>query len=90
MNDLGTRVLPDLETRLAEVVRSFRAEHRHPLNLALHAAASLVGLTGATRLLRGELLAGAGRIALAGGLLLAGHRIEGNEPFAFLRRLQAD
>lgn len=88
MSDLEDRVVPDLETRLAEAVDVFRDNHRDPANLALHAVAALVALSGLSRLLHGHPVRAAKRLGVATGLMLAGHRIEGSDPGQFLKALR--
>ena len=87
MSDMGDRVVPDLEARMEEAVQTFRANHRHPANLALHAVGYLLAADAAVSVLRGRVLRGIVRGGLAVGLLVAGHRIEGTEPFTAVRRL---
>ena len=89
-SDLPDRVVPDLEARLEEGVRAFRETHSHPANLAMHLAGWLLAVRGSARILRGRMLGGLTDLGLAAGLLVAGHRIEGNEPFQMLRRLREE
>lgn len=64
----------------------YEAEHRHPINRALHAVAiPVVVLSLAGLILPVRRLGWSRKVSLAGlgggwGLLLAGHAIEGNRP----------
>lgn len=71
----------------AEVAEAFRRNHRDPINVALHVAGFYFLARGALRVLRGRLIGGVWSGALGTGLLLAGHRIEGTDPFAVMREL---
>lgn len=86
-SDLTDRVVPDLEARIEEAVQAFRETHTHPGNIALHAVAYLLLAKGSMRLLRGKVFSAAAHIGAGTGLLVVGHRIEGNEPFTALKRL---
>jgi hypothetical protein len=90
VSDLEDRVMPDLEARVEEAVAAFRETHTHPANLALHAVAALSFASAAGRLLRGRVFSALARTGLGIGLLVAGHRIEGNEPFDLVRRIRPD
>lgn len=90
MADIEDRVAPDVEARFEEAVAAFRETHTHPANLALHGVAALTFASAAVRLLRGRVFGAIGRVAVGVGLLVAGHRIEGNAPFELLDRLRSD
>lgn len=90
MSDLEDRIVPDLEARLEEVVGAFREAHRHPANLALHAAAYFIAARGSLKLLTGKFGSAFLHGGLAAGLLIAGHRIEGNSPFTMMRSLRGE
>ncbi len=83
--DLADRVVPDLEARVEEAVHSFRDNHRHPLNVALHVLGYALTARGAMRFLRRKLITGSLDMASGVGLVVLGHRIEGNEPFTTIR-----
>jgi hypothetical protein len=88
MSDIEDRIVPDLEARLEEVVGAFRENHRHPANVALHVAGWALAASALTQVLRGRLGSGLFRAGLGVGLMVAGHRIEGNEPFRMLRTMR--
>jgi hypothetical protein len=88
--DLPDRVVPDLEARLEEAVGAFREYHQHPANVALHVAGWLLAASGATQVLRGRLASGIFRAGLGVGLMVAGHRIEGNRPSGMLRTFRPE
>jgi hypothetical protein len=73
-----------------DLIDRFRDHHKHPANLALHAIAGLFALNGLGHLLRGQVLRGMRHLSTAVGLVVAGHRIEGNEPFGLIRELREE
>lgn len=83
--DIGDRVVPDLEARVEEAVQAFRANHRHPANLAFHAVGYWFLAKGSIRLLQRKLFSAVFNGGTGMALLLAGHSIEGNEPFTAVR-----
>lgn len=88
--DLADRVVPDLETRVEEAVRLFRQNHHHPANLLLHGLGYFFAARGTLRVLRRKIFSGGLDVASGIGLLLLGHRIEGNEPFVTVRALRTN
>jgi hypothetical protein len=73
-----------------KVLETYEAEHRHPVNRALHAVGiPVIILSTAALILPGQPFRLSRKASLAGlaagcGLLLAGHAVEGNRP-AILR-----
>lgn len=85
VNELRGKVPPEVEERLERAVETFRTNHRHPANLAMHVAAVYFIAKGAFRVLRGRVFSGITLIALGAGLILAGHQIEGSDAFALFK-----
>lgn len=88
MEGIEERIGVDVETRIQELVQAFRDQHQHPANLAMHAAAALLIARGALRMFRGQFFRGLFHGAAAIGLMVGGHQIEGNDPFAMMRQLE--
>lgn len=86
---LQDQIPADVEARLEEAVRAFRENHRHPANLALHAVGYLFAAKGMFRLFRGRTFSGLAHGGIALALLVAGHQIEGNEPFSAFRAFRS-
>jgi hypothetical protein len=89
-SDVGDRVVPDLEMRVEEAVKAFRESHRHPANLALHAVGYWMAAKGTIRFLQRRLGSSIVHLGAAAGLVVAGHAIEGNEPFTAIRALRGN
>ncbi len=83
--ELADRLPRDLEPRVEEAIHAFRENHRHPLNVALHALGYALTARGALRFLRRRMITGMLDMASGVGLVVLGHRIEGNEPFTTIR-----
>lgn len=90
MTGSAARSGPDLELRVEEIVTAFRREHQHPANLALHALGYSLAAKGVLRLARGRIVSSALHIGIGTGAAIAGHLIEGNEPFTFTREVLGD
>ena len=85
VDEIRGRIPPEVEEKLDRAVKTFRENHRHPANLAMHAVGYINILRGVFRILRGRLVPGFVLIAMGVGLIVAGHRLEGTEPFAILK-----
>ncbi len=83
--ELRGKVTPEVEQRVERAVQTFRTNHRHPANLALHAAGYYAILRGLARFVRGKRFRAVVFVLSGIGMLLAGHEIEGSEPFALLK-----
>ncbi len=81
----GKRVPPEVEQRLEQAAKTFRANHRHPANLALHAAGYYAIVKGVARFVRGKRLRAVVFVLLGLGMLIWGHEIEGTDAFAILK-----
>ncbi|MEX2393250.1 MAG: hypothetical protein WD826_02105 [Actinomycetota bacterium] len=85
IDELRGKVPPEIEERLDLAVKKFRANHRHPANLALHAAGYFVILKGLGRFAHGKRFRAAFFVLFGLGMVLAGHEIEGTDAFAVLK-----
>jgi hypothetical protein len=81
----GKRLPPEVEQRVDQAMQKFRANHRHPANLALHAAGYYSVLKGLARLFRGKRFRAVFLILFGLGMVIAGHEIEGTDAFAILK-----
>jgi hypothetical protein len=82
---LRKRLPPDVEQRVDRAVQTFRENHRSPANLALHAIGYYAILKGVVRFLRKKRFRAFTLIGMGIALILAGHEIEGTEPFAIFK-----
>lgn len=83
------RVVPeDVEDRVQGAVDAFRENHRHPVNIGLHAVGYVLIARGLWSVVRGHLGKGLLQMAVGVGSVLAGHRVEGSTPFAAARALR--
>jgi hypothetical protein len=85
-SDLRGKVPPEVEERVEQAVSTFRENHQHPANLALHGVGFYAILKGLARWLRHKRFRGLVLVGVGIGFLLAGHEIEGTPAFAFLDR----
>jgi hypothetical protein len=85
VEEFRDRIPPEVEQRVEQAVSTFRENHKHPANLALHAVGYYAILKGIARFLRHKRFRGAGLIAFGVGMLFTGHNIEGTEPFSVLK-----
>ena len=85
IEELRGKVPPEVEQRVQRAAETFRANHRDPANLALHAAGYYAILKGVGRFLRGKRFRSVVLILFGLGMILAGHELEGSEPFALLK-----
>lgn len=85
VSELRGKVPPEVEERLERAVETFRSNHRHPANLALHAVAVYFIAKGAFRLLRGRWFRGLELIGMGVALILVGHQIEGSDSFSVFK-----
>ena len=83
--ELRGKVPPEVEQRVERAVQTFRTNHRHPANLALHAAGYYAILRGLARFLRGKRFRAVVFVLSGIGMLLAGHEIEGTDAFSVLK-----
>jgi hypothetical protein len=85
LEELRGKVPPEVEQRVERAVQTFRENHRHPANLALHGAGYYAILKGVVRFFGGKRFRAVGFILFGIGMLLAGHDIEGTDAFSVLR-----
>ena len=85
LEELRAKVPPDVEQRVERAVQTFRENHRHPANLALHGAGYYAILKGIVRFLGGKRIRAVVFILFGLGMVLAGHDIEGTDAFSVLR-----
>jgi hypothetical protein len=85
VDDLRGRIPPEVEERLERAVGTFRENHRHPANLAMHLVAVFFIARGVFRILRGRIFSGVTLVAMGVGLIAAGHQIEGSDAFALFK-----
>jgi hypothetical protein len=85
IDEVRGKLPPEVEQRLNQAATTFRENHRHPANLALHAVGYLAIAKGVLRILSGRPFRGLTLIAMGVAALLAGHEIEGTEAFAVLK-----
>lgn len=85
LEELRGKVPPEVEQRVERAVQTFRENHRHPANLALHGAGYYAILKGVVRFFAGKRFRAVVFILSGIGMLLAGHDIEGTDAFAVLR-----
>jgi hypothetical protein len=81
----GKRLPPQAEQRIEQAVDTFRANHKHPANLALHAAGYYAILKGLSRFFRGKRFRAVFLILAGLGFVIYGHEIEGTDAFAILK-----
>ena len=86
VSELRGKVPPDVEDRLEQAVQTFRDNHRHPTNLALHAVGWYAIAKGLMRFLRHKRFRGVFLVGVGIAMLLAGHEIEGTPAFAMFDR----
>lgn len=79
------KVPPEVEQRVERAVETFKQNHKHPANLALHAAGYYAILKGLARFFRGKRFRAVTFILAGVGMLLYGHEIEGTDAFASLK-----
>lgn len=85
LEELRAKIPPDVEQRVERAVQTFRENHRHPANLALHGAGYYAILKGVVRFFGGKRFRAVFFILAGLGMVLAGHDIEGTDAFAVLR-----
>jgi hypothetical protein len=85
IDELRGKVPPEVEERIDVAVQRFRANHRHPANLALHAPGYYTILKGLGRFFRGKRFRAVFLILFGLGMVIGGHEIEGTDAFAVLR-----
>lgn len=85
IEDLRGKLPPEVEERLEKAMHTFRENHKHPANLALHAAGWYAIAKGLIRFLAGRRLRAVFLVLFGLGMVLAGHEIEGTDAFAFLK-----
>jgi hypothetical protein len=68
-----------------QMYETFRANHRDPRNLALHAVGYWLIARSLKRLFTGHVFGALVNLGAGLGLLVGGHRIEGSEAFALLK-----
>ena len=85
LEELRGKVPPEVEQRVERAVQTFRENHRHPANLALHGAGYYAILKGIVRFFGGKRFRAVVFILFGLGMVLAGHDIEGNDAFSVLR-----
>ncbi len=86
LEELRGKVPPEVEQRVERAVQTFRENHRHPANLALHGAGYYAILKGIARFFTGRRVRAVVFILFGIGMLLAGHDIEGTDAFSVLRQ----
>lgn len=86
IDDVKGKLPPDVEQRLSQAATTFRENHRNPANLAMHVVGYFTILKGVLRIVTGKPFKGLTLVGMGVALLLAGHEIEGTEPFATFRR----
>lgn len=85
VDDLKGKIPPEVEERLEKAVQTFRENHRHPANLALHVAGYVQIARGIGRIFRGKFFTGVIFIGAGVAMILAGHRVEGTDAFAIFK-----
>ncbi len=85
IDEIRGKVPPEVEERLEQAVHNFRENHKHPANLALHAAGWYAILKGVGRFAHGKRFRAVFFILFGLGMVLAGHEIEGTDAFAILK-----
>ena len=85
IDEIRGKLPPDVEQKMDQAVERFRANHRHPANLALHAAGYYTVLKGLARFFRGKRFRAVFLILFGLGMVIAGHEIEGTDAFAILK-----
>jgi hypothetical protein len=85
LEELRAKIPPDVEQRVERAVQTFRENHRHPANLALHGAGYYAILKGIVRFFGGKRFRAVAFILFGLGMVLAGHDIEGTDAFSVLR-----
>jgi hypothetical protein len=85
LQEIRGKIPPEVEQRVEQAVQTFRANHRHPANLALHGAGYFAILKGIGRFFRGKRFRAVFFILAGIGMLLYGHDIEGSEAFSVLK-----
>lgn len=85
IEELKGKVPPEVEEKIGKAVETFKENHRHPANLALHAAGYYSILKGLGRLARGKKFRAMFLVLFGLGMVIAGHEIEGTDAFAILK-----
>jgi hypothetical protein len=85
-SDLRGKVPPEVEERLEQAVQTFRENHKHPANLALHGVGAYAILKGLARWLGRKRFRGLVLVGIGIAMFLAGHEIEGTPAFAMFDR----
>ena len=85
IEDFRARSRRRSEQRVEDAVDTFRANHKHPANLALHAAGYYAILKGLSRFFRGKRFRAVFLILAGLGFVVYGHEIEGTDAFAILK-----
>lgn len=85
IEELRGKVPPEVEQRVESAVQTFRENHKHPANLALHAAGYYAILKGLSRFVRGKRFRAVAFILTGLGMVVYGHEIEGTDAFAVLK-----
>jgi hypothetical protein len=85
IEDIKGKLPPETEKRIEDAVETFKANHKHPANLALHAAGYYAILKGLSRFFRGKRFRAVAFILAGVGMVIYGHEIEGTDAFAVLK-----
>lgn len=85
IDEIRGKVPPEVEQKVDQAVKSFRTQHQHPANLALHAAGAYAILKGLARLARGKKFRAVFLVLFGIGMFIAGHEVEGNDAFSWFK-----
>jgi hypothetical protein len=85
IEEVRAKLPPSAERRIEDAVETFKANHKHPANLALHAAGYYAILKGLARFVRGKRLRAVIFVLAGLGMVVYGHEIEGTDAFALLK-----
>lgn len=69
-----------------QLLETFRANHRDPRNLAMHAAGFWLVFRALKKLVTGHVFAAAVNLGAGLALLIGGHQVEGSDPFAVFKQ----
>jgi hypothetical protein len=72
-----------------QMLETFRANHRDPRNLAMHAVGLWFVFRALKRLVTGHLFTAAVNLGAGLALLVGGHEIEGTDAFSVFRQIRA-
>ncbi len=82
VEEFRDKLPPEVEQRMEQAVQTFRENHKHPANLALHVIGTYAIATGILRFFGKHKVRGLARIGFGVGMMLTGHNIEGTPPFS--------